>query len=276
MVNRKKKNSLKKSVLKSQKTLNAQNADKHILYQKSVQDAEGTVDFIEGVFKSRQNYLPLALREDFCGTALLCAGWVKSDKRRTAVGVDLDKPTLDWGIKHNIEPLKEAASRIRLLNKNVLNVTADTTFDIIVAFNFSYCVFKQRKIMKKYFKKVYNSLADSAVFILDMHGGPDAQFQLEEARDVENFEYIWEQSSFDPITNSTRCNIHFRFKDKSELKNAFTYDWRHWSIPELRDILEEVGFSTIDTWWDGKDDEYAICTSAVNLEAWVAYIAAWK
>jgi hypothetical protein len=45
---------------------------------------------------------PLRLREDFSGTALICAEWVQGDARRTAVGLDLDVEALHWGLQHNL------------------------------------------------------------------------------------------------------------------------------------------------------------------------------
>ena len=72
------------------------------------------------------------------------------------------------------------------------------------------------------------------------------------------------------------CHIHFRFPDGSQLEEAFTYDWRIWSMPELRDILKEVGFKKIVAWWDCEDDIIRPRKEVENLVSWVAYLAAWK
>ena len=71
---------------KSKKTsqFSAKTADKHDLYQRSVQDAATEVYFINRAYKSKRGTAPLTLREDFCGTALLCGAWVKSSKERSA------------------------------------------------------------------------------------------------------------------------------------------------------------------------------------------------
>jgi len=37
--------------------------------------------------------MPLHLREDFCGSALVCTKWCLSDVRRTATGPSLRLPT---------------------------------------------------------------------------------------------------------------------------------------------------------------------------------------
>jgi hypothetical protein len=36
---------------------------------------------------------------------------------------------------------------------------------------------------------------------------------------------------------------YFAHREGSALRDAFRYDWRIWSLPELRDLLNEAGFS---------------------------------
>ncbi|MBN2804195.1 MAG: class I SAM-dependent methyltransferase [Deltaproteobacteria bacterium] len=258
--------------------LNAFNADKHILYQQSVQDTETTINFINEVYFDTAQKYPKSLREDFCGTALLASAFAADSYDKTSCGLDLDQNTLNWGLKHNILPLGDGASRVKLLNKNVLEGTPDDKFDTICAFNFSYCVFKERKTILKYFKQLKTSLNKKGLFILDLHGGPDAQFQLTEPATMEEFEYIWEQESFDPITHETICHIHFAFNDGSRMDKAFTYDWRYWSLPELKDILAEAGFKHIDVWWNynNGNEDFEKAQKAENMESWIAYLAAWN
>lgn len=73
----------------------AKTADRHILYQLSVQDAAAEAGFLNRVFRKLRGREPESLREDFCGTALLCSEWVKY-RNRTAVGIDLDRSVLEW------------------------------------------------------------------------------------------------------------------------------------------------------------------------------------
>lgn len=217
----------------------------------------------------------MTLREDFCGTAKLCADWVRSDPKRKAVGVDIDPPTLAWAQKHNIDPLGPAAKRVRLALSDVRKGTRQR-FDTIAAFNFSYWIFRERAVLKAYFEKARQALKENGLFIIDLHGGPDAQYVLEEETDLDGFSYVWDQESFDPINNRVQCAIHFCFPDGSKIERAFTYDWRVWSLPELRDLLLEVGFSRVDAWWDGLDDVVRPCDSAENLISWIAYLCAWR
>lgn len=267
--------SKKKSSGKRQK-LTAKSADKHVLYERSVQNTESTIETIEDIYKHERNRLPVSLREDFCGTARLCADWVKTDSTRIAVGVDMDRPTLDWAKAHNISPLTlEEQARVTLVESDVLKCD-NAAFDLVCAFNFSYWTFQKREILKAYFEKVLSCLSEDGLFLLDVYGGPDSQFVMEEETEHDDFVYVWDQAEVDPINNHTVCHIHFRFKDGSRLTEAFTYDWRIWSMPELRDILEEVGFKKVEAWWDCEDDVLRPKKRAENLISWVAYLAAWR
>jgi len=216
------------------------------------------------------------LREDFCGTALLCSHLVKSAPGRSAVGLVLDMDTLQWAGSNNLKPLGGLRSQVQLMNCDVLSPSAPKGFDVICAFNFSYCVFHTRKTLVEYFKKAKRGLSDNGVFLLDIHGGPDAQFEMEEVTTHENFDYVWQQGPFDPINNRTVNRIHFRFEDGSEIKNAFVYDWRVWSLTELKDVLADAGFEHVVVWWDGEDNRLVPSNQAVNYQSWLAYVAAWK
>ena len=52
-----------------------------------------------------------------------------------------------------------------------------------------------------------------------------------------------------------RCHIHFKFPDGSRIKNAFSYDWRLWTLPEVQELLAEAGFDRITVYWQGTDEE---------------------
>ena len=62
----------------------------------------------------------------------------------------------------------------------------------------------------------------------------------------ERVEYTWEQRDADPLTGRVVDVLHFRvFEGRTlvlELSDAFVYDWRLWSVPELRDAMLEAGF----------------------------------
>ena len=72
----------------------AEKADRHVLYQKSVQDPEGDAELIQEKFQEIRGREAMSFREDFCGTAILSVAWCQSDESRTAQGIDLCEETL--------------------------------------------------------------------------------------------------------------------------------------------------------------------------------------
>jgi SAM-dependent methyltransferase len=261
--------------------LSAKSADRHALYERSVQSTEPEITFITRIFRREHGRLPLTLREDFCGSAILCADWVKSHAERRAIGVDLDGPTLAYARRVHIAPLGEAARRVRLFQRNVL-ARAPAETEVVVAFNFSYCVLKRRVELLEYFRNVHRGLARGGAFLLDIYGGPDAQNELIEKKAVGGFTYVWEQAPLDALTNHAVRYIHFHFKDGSEIRRAFTYDWRIWSLAELREALAEAGFSRVDVYWEGADAKgggngiFRRVAKAENEQSWIAYVVAWR
>lgn len=258
----------------------ARTADKHELYQYSVQDPEFEVAFISRVYRKLRGKKPMTLREDFCGTALFCAGWVESAKGRTATGVDIDPSVLSWGKEKNLAPIGEPGNRITLLQQDVLKKVRGK-FDITVAFNFSYWIFDTRPTMLAYFKNVRSSLEKDGLFYLDAYGGYEANEDMEESRKIdEGFTYIWDQNKIDPINNRVLNHIHFEFKDGTKMRKAFTYDWRAWTLLEIRELLEEAGFKNVTVYWEDSDADgegtgvYRPRKEVDNEPAWVAYIVA--
>ncbi len=257
--------------------------DRHDLYQESVQNPPFEVEFLTKLYHSYRDKRPTVLREDFCGTAILCCEWARQIADGRAFGIDLDRPTLEWGRENNLSELNpEQRSRIDLLEKNVLDAV-DVSADVVAAFNFSYFVFKTRRHLREYFDKVYESLPEDGIFVLDLYGGPEAQVAQEESTEQDpGFDYVWDQDFYNPITGEAICHIHFDLPDGSRMEKAFTYDWRLWSMPEVRDALEETGFKAVDVYWEGTDEdgdgdgEFTLSVEGDDASAWVAYIAAVK
>ena len=261
--------------------LTAKNADLHWLYEKSVQNAEVEVEFINEVYEKTFGHKPVSLREDFCGTANLCAEWIKLDETKTALGVDYDEPTLQWGRENNLAPLGERAQAVTLIRDDVRNVRSPQT-DVLAATNFSWWGFKTRDQLAGYLRNCHASLKDEGMMMLDCYGGPEAQIPQEEEREQDGFDYIWDQDTFNPITNEITCYIDFNFEDGSQMKKAFSYDWRLWSMPETCDLLKECGFSRAVVYWEGTDEdgepdgEFQLSLVGDLAPAWVAYIMAFK
>ncbi|BAN68627.1 conserved hypothetical protein [endosymbiont of unidentified scaly snail isolate Monju] len=264
----------------------ASQADRHRLYELAVQCAEAEVDFVIDTFRELRGRKPLHLREDFCGTANVCCEWVRRGARHTAVGVDLDGEVLDWGRRHRLGALTERQrSRVALLQDDVLDAQTRPT-DVVLAMNFSYWLFKQRSDLLRYFRSVHNNLVDDGIFFLDAYGGYDAFREIDEEREIddggEGFTYIWDQDHFNPVDNNLVCHIHFAFPDGSVMERAFTYDWRLYTLPEIRDLLDEAGFSRTTVYWQGWDEDGEASgefypTETADADAgWICYLVAEK
>ncbi|MCU7809511.1 MAG: class I SAM-dependent methyltransferase, partial [Candidatus Thiodiazotropha sp. (ex Semelilucina semeliformis)] len=158
--------------------------------------------------------------------------------------------------------------------------------EVISAMNFSYWLFKERKQLKRYFKRVHSQLADDGILFMDAYGGYESYKDIEEERDIEDgdttFTYTWEQEKYEPISGNLICHIHFDFEDGSRMERAFSYDWRLWSLPEIRELLDETGFSKVAFYWQGFDDdgepdgEFVPVTEGDADAGWICYITAEK
>jgi SAM-dependent methyltransferase len=262
----------------------AEQADKYDLYELSVQNVENEVIFLQDTFTALRSRPAHVLREDFCGTASACCEWVQQGDAFQAIGVDIDPEVLEWGRNHRVGRLDAAdRARVRLIEGNVL--TADTPkVDILTAFNFSYFIFDSREVMRNYFRQAYESLVDDGILFLDMYGGPEAQEETKEKTKYKEhgFTYVWHQKTFHPVTNYACNYIHFKFKDGSKMMKAFTYEWRLWSAPEIRELLAEVGFSKATVYWEGTDEdgegngEFTPEEKGEADLAWIAYIVVEK
>jgi SAM-dependent methyltransferase len=240
------------------------------------------VRFFRRVFRAEFDRPPTVLREDFCGTGYLSCTWASASREHVAFGLDIDPEPLAWGEAHNRAELSASVmERVELIEGNALDVLPRKA-DIVCALNFSWFCFHTRPELLRYFRAARANLRSEGLFVLDIEGGPEVQTVLEERRRVGRFTYIWDQASFDGIGNRTLCHIHFRFRDGSELRRAFTYDWRLWSMPEVRDLLLEAGFDRVDAYWEGDDGKgsgngvFTRRERAENSEAWIAYVVAVK
>ncbi|MEM8756952.1 MAG: class I SAM-dependent methyltransferase [Planctomycetota bacterium] len=236
----------------------AATADRHELYQLSVQNVEAEIDFVDATYLALRGRHANRLREDFAGTANSACEWVRRRETCSAVAVDLDGPTLEWGRRHNLAALDESQQRrIELLEADVRDPgQAGQKPDIVLAMNFSYWILTTRDSLRDYFRSVLDALPDDGVFFLDFYGGSEAMTEVQEKRKISrHLTYIWDQHRFDPISGLMECRIHFKFPDGSQIRDAFTYNWRLWSLPEIRELLTEAGFADVGVYWEGTDPD---------------------
>lgn len=255
----------------------AADADRHVLYEKSVQDPENDVSVLGRLFHRYRGRHAQSMREDFCGSATLSSHWANSKPDRWAIGVDLDEPTLAWAREHNL--VGPGRARVRLVNGNALDGKGPKT-DMTCALNFSYSVFKTRALMRRYFEAVRKNLVSDGIFVLDSWGGWSTTEPGRDKKKCDGFVYEWEQERFDPLTNEILCHIHFELPDKSRIDKAFTYDWRLWSVQELRELLEEAGFTAVHALWERMDPDgdgtgaYYEPKHCEQMEVWWTYVIA--
>jgi SAM-dependent methyltransferase len=246
-----------------------------VLYERAVQDAPQEADLVERLVRRHAGRPPRRLREDFSGTALFAAEWVRRGPDRTAIAVDLDPAVHRWARRHRLPALGEAAARLRLVTADV-RTSPGRALDAIVAMNFSYSVLKTREALGGYLAAARRALAPGGVLVLDAFGGWRAQKELVERRRIKGgVTYVWEQEAFDPITHALRCAIHFEGPGRRRLRRAFTYDWRLWSLPELTELMREAGLEP-EVLWDvapsASDTDYVPRRRAKAQAGWLAYV----
>lgn len=67
------------------------------------------------------------------------------------------------------------------------------------------------------------------------------------------------------------------------MRRAFSYDWRMWTLPEIREIMGEAGYSNATVYWEGTeegteegDGNFEPAVEGEADPAWIAYVVAEK
>lgn len=266
--------------------------DRHVLYSAAVQSTDAELGFAERIYRNKRGKLPRLLREDFCGSALLSVDWVNRREGNEAWGVDLDLPTLEWGRKHYLERMETGAEKVHLIHDNVLTAKTPKA-DLVMALNFSYFIFKKRAELKAYLASACKALKPDGVLVLDIYGGTSVSRPCWEERQIRDgvtpdgdtlpsFKFAWEHESYNAVTGELMAHINFKHRTKPWMRKVFTYDWRIWTLPEMREVLEDAGFSSSEVFshgWDEhgeSDGNYRRRTKIINEEGWLGYIGAYK
>ena len=252
--------------------------DKYFYYKKSVQSPEEDISFFKKTFKSFFKQPAHIFREDFCGTFYLAYHWIKDHSKNKAIAIDSDKKPIEYGIKHHLSKLEPSQKkRLQILNNNVLDKNLPKA-NIISVSNFSYFALKERSLILKYFKNVRKTLFKKGLFILDVVGGPDCEQLSEEEVKHKDFTYYWDQDKFNPINRNGKYYIHFKRKGEKKRMKEFSYDWRLWSLPELKDILISAGFSKVHVYWEGTNKQgegngiFKKSKQGEVCDTWIAYL----
>lgn len=232
--------------------------DKHDLYELCVQSTADLVPLIAAIHGGA----PCSLAEDFAGTAALSHAWVESHPHRSAIAVDLDADAL---AKHGQNGcIAKHAADVRTI--------ADPA-DVLFVGNFSIGYLHTRAELLAYLRHARSRLPTDGAFICDTYGGESTFLTGHVHRphpipkSLDGIggricRYTWEQRKADPLTGMVTDVIHFRIEDAGviteEFDDAFVYEWRLWSVPELRDAMMEAGFASTQV--------YAKLADAVDAE----------
>ena len=251
--------------------------NKYELYTLCVQAPERLAAFLAAVHGG----LPRSLREDFAGPAAVCGAWVEQSPDATATAVDFDP-----------EPLSFAPQdpRVRKVVADVMKSRAKA--DVIAALNFPIGYWHTRAELVAYFRHARACLKRGGVLVFDMYGGSDAwepsvakaRFRTDSGKRVV---YEWEQIEANPLTGLVHNAIHFTVEGAKRgaaprrIRGAFEYHWRLWSIPELREALEDAGFARVEVYsrlGEAMDSDGRLYVRPMDdhdvLDAdWVVYVA---
>jgi SAM-dependent methyltransferase len=240
------------------------------LYQASVQDPIAQARVLQHLFRRiHRRHTPKVLREDFAGTAQDAVAWISLAPAHTALAVELDPAVVHRARARARAILRSANRRLTFVESRVEDLRPETLprADIVAALNFSLGYLHDRPTLVTYLSKVRQSLAPRGIFVATVFGGAESVRPRVESFRIGRrparrgspatpaFEYVWEIRSFNPVQQRGDFRIHFRIPGNKkaegageEIADAFRYDWRLWSLPELKEALREAGFQAAEVW----------------------------
>ena len=191
--------------------------DRWTLYEHCVQSPRDACDLL----LRAHGGAPRRLLEDFAGSAAIAREWTR--RGGTAVALDLDG-----------EALGRASDEVSAVRADAMERApfAEGSFDVVHAGNFSLGYLRERATLLAYLRERRRLLAGGGVRVVS----------------------TWEHRRADPVTALVENVLHFRVERDGELvarhPDAFTYRWRLWSLPELRDLALEAGSRACDVFPD--------------------------
>lgn len=250
--------------------------DRFDLYELAVTDGPRLARFLAGV----HGHSPRVLAEHFSGSGALARAWSGAIPGGSSIAID-----------HDPVPLKKLAGAMGVKAACTDVLKSRHHADVIAATNFPVGYFHTRLELVTYLKHVRALLNPGGVFVCDIYGGSDAYTtgltrKSLRASDGTPVRYSWEQRAADPTTSRVTNAIHFKLpargqRKSREIKDAFVYDWRLWSIPELRDAAVDAGLRDIRIYnrlADAEDSDGNVYVRPMESgqeldDPWVVYLA---
>ncbi len=245
-------------------------------YEACVQSPRHVVSLLRALYREATGTTPRVLHEDFCGTAAVSRRFVEDGARAgeawQALATDLDPVAL-----HQARLLLDpTCPGVELVQQDCLNPAVQVpavqvpvgqvptplahAADIIWVGNFSICYAHTRAQLVRYLAHCRERLArgnagfGGGYLAVDIYGGKNAYTlgnleRTHTAKTGEQIRYLWQHEAADPRTAMVRNSISMRLLVDGEViaeyPRAFVYDWRLWSLAELREAMLEVGFGSV-------------------------------
>jgi len=247
--------------------------DRYDLFDLCVAEAERLMPFVYAV----HGRSPRVLREDFAGSASLARQWSSSVKGGRAIAVDRDA-----------EPLERAQATVQCVVSDVIKCRERA--DVVAWTNFCVGELHTRQELLKHLRHARRCLLPGGALVMDIYGGSHAMergLHLRELRGPsgEFITYTFEQRHTNAFTGRVVNALHFKVQPKGSprakhFRDAFVYDWRLWSIPELADAVLEAGFPSSEVHdragvaMDHRGKIRKTAAPAPDSDDWVAFVVA--
>ena len=210
--------------------------------------------FLDAVYRVANAGAKPGLARDFCGAFANSCAWVMLGPERRAIGVDLDPEQIAYGCVHYRSKLRPPQQvRVQVVQMNVFDPGLPKA-DVIAALGFPHFGLKTRVELLTYFRTCLETLEPGGLLALDCFGGTEAREAHEEPPVAAGATYVVEQEGFDPLTHEAVFRIHRRRRGDIKRRTVWTYDWRIWTVPELKEALLDAGFDRAWVYWEGEAD----------------------
>lgn len=248
-----------------------------------VRSAQGQTRFLDATYRvTNGGAKPVVLREDFCGAFANSCAWVMLGPERRAVGVDPDSEQIGYGCVHHRASLKPHQQvRVQVLRRDVFDSGLPKA-DVIAALGFRHFALKTRVELLRYFRNCLQTLEPGGLLALDCFGGTEARTTREERRVEAGVAYVVEQEGFEPLTHEAVFHIHRRRRGEVKRRTVRTYNWRIWTLPELKEALLDAGFDRVRIYWrrePHEEDDFdftSVEQVAEEPTGWTSYVVGFR